>query len=335
MLRASFAFLLCAAASGADHPCAGCHSQEAKSQPQTAMGIAIQMPGNQHVLKRPAKWTLDANGYHYSVEDGTYTVSNGAQSLSLPIRYAFGIGLSGQTWVFEYQGKFYESMVSYYTTLDGLAVTVGSERLKPHNLVEAMGRETSDDETLRCFGCHSSGAVRQGKLELATMKPGLDCEHCHAGSTAHMEAVKQGKQAAIPQHLADRSAEDTAESCGACHRTWAEVVRMRTWGELNVRFQPYRLANSKCYLGNDKRISCTACHNPHTNLVKDDASYDPACLACHAKAAPVHAAQQKPCPVSDHNCASCHMPKVELPGSHSVFTDHQIRIVRAGDRYPN
>jgi hypothetical protein len=29
------------------------------------------------------------------------------------------------------------------------------------------------------------------------------------------------------------------------------------------------------------------------------------------------------------------MPKVELPGSHSVFTDHQIRIVRAGDRYPN
>jgi hypothetical protein len=28
------------------------------------------------------------------------------------------------------------------------------------------------------------------------------------------------------------------------------------------------------------------------------------------------------------------MPKIELPGAHRQFTDHQIRIVRAGERYP-
>jgi hypothetical protein len=28
------------------------------------------------------------------------------------------------------------------------------------------------------------------------------------------------------------------------------------------------------------------------------------------------------------------MPKVELPAAHAVFTDHQIRIVRAGDPFP-
>ena len=29
------------------------------------------------------------------------------------------------------------------------------------------------------------------------------------------------------------------------------------------------------------------------------------------------------------------MPKVNLPGGHMAFTDHQIRIVRPGEPYPN
>jgi cytochrome c551/c552 len=95
------------------------------------------------------------------------------------------------------------------------------------------------------------------------------------------------------------------------------------------------MAESARVLGNDKRIGCTACHDPHADLVRDDSSYDHNCLACHAKASAAGTTLQKSCPVSDRNCVSCHMPKVELPGSHSVFTDHHIRIVHAGDRYPN
>jgi len=29
------------------------------------------------------------------------------------------------------------------------------------------------------------------------------------------------------------------------------------------------------------------------------------------------------------------MPKVALAGGHAIYTDHQIRIARAGDLYPN
>jgi len=29
------------------------------------------------------------------------------------------------------------------------------------------------------------------------------------------------------------------------------------------------------------------------------------------------------------------MPKVTLPGGHMKFTDHQIRVVKPGDGYPN
>jgi Cytochrome c554 and c-prime len=222
-----------------------------------------------------------------------------------------------------------------------LAITMGSERLRPHSLVEAMGRETSMDEIVSCFGCHSSGGVAQGRLTLGSMQPGLNCEHCHQGAGEHEESLSHGKPGAAPKKLGELSAEDMSNFCGSCHRTWDAVVRMKTWGELNVRFQPYRLANSKCFLGNDKRISCTACHNPHQNLARDDASYDHNCQACHGKApasalaGAAAAPMQKPCPVAKAKCVSCHMPKVELPGSHSLFTDHQIRIVRTGDPYPN
>ena len=29
------------------------------------------------------------------------------------------------------------------------------------------------------------------------------------------------------------------------------------------------------------------------------------------------------------------MPKLAIPGSHNVFTDHQIRIVKPGEPYPS
>ena len=52
--------------------------------------------------------------------------------------------------------------------------------------------------------------------------------------------------------------------------------------------------------------------------------------ACHSPAG-----HNKTCSVAKENCASCHMPKIELPGAHARFTDHQIRIARAKDAYPN
>ncbi len=317
--------------------CATCHREEAQAQPKSAMGIAIERPDDQTILKEHPKLTFEAYGYKYVIErkDGIsiYTVSDGTGSLSLPINYAFGVW--SQTFVLEYGGRYYESLVSYYRPIDGLAITMGSERIRPHTLVEAMGRPTPSEEIVSCFGCHSSGGTKDGQLTLDTMRPGLDCEHCHAGANAHMEAISQGKQAPFPRKLGDLAAEDMSTFCGACHRTWSAAVRLHAWSEVNVRFQPYRLANSKCFLGNDKRIRCTACHEPHKDVVKNDAAYDRNCLACHQKTSTAAAVTQKTCPVSTTKCVTCHMPKIELPGSHSVFTDHEIRIVHAGEPYPN
>jgi hypothetical protein len=318
--------------------CATCHRDEAQFQPRTPMGIGLQLPPDQTILITHPKLTFESRGFSYVIErhgdQSTYTVSAGGDSLTLPIRYAFGVHM--QTFVLEREGHFYESLVSYYPAVGGLALTMGDERIEPHNLVEAMGRETSNVEITRCFGCHSTNAVTAAQLHLDTMKPGLACEVCHTGANAHMQALADGKPSTPPRKLGDMAAEDTSEFCGQCHRTWSSVVQMRIFGIVNARFQPYRLANSRCFLGNDKRIACTGCHNPHHDLVRDDNAYDGKCLACHAatvamKTTPV----AKQCPVAKDKCVSCHMPKVELPGSHSTFTDHYIRIVRAGETYPN
>jgi len=39
------------------------------------------------------------------------------------------------------------------------------------------------------------------------------------------------------------------------------------------------------------------------------------------------------CPTGTKDCASCHMPKYEIPWVHATYTDHFIRIVREGARF--
>jgi cytochrome c5 len=140
--------------------------------------------------------------------------------------------------------------------------------------------------------------------------------------------------------------------CGACHRGVDAVAMMPDLGGINnVRFQPYRLYNSRGHDPKDARFACTACHDPHVDLKKGDALYDSKCTTCHpAGRAKQPAAEgrengadrnpskppavSKSCPVRNGQCVGCHMPKVELLGAHFQFTDHRIRIVRAGAPYP-
>jgi hypothetical protein len=119
------------------------------------------------------------------------------------------------------------------------------------------------------------------------------------------------------------------EFCGACHRSVSEITAQpQLGGRGNVRFQPYRIFNSKCY-SDDRRISCIGCHDVHEPLKMEAAAYDAKCTSCHTPQA-----NTRTCKVESKNCTSCHMPKVDLPGSHFKFTDHRIRIVKPGEPYP-
>jgi hypothetical protein len=321
--------------------CATCHAGVANSYLHAPMRHAMEPSGADPVLSAHPNLTTEMNGYSYSIQtkggQSTYTVSDGTGSLTLPIHWIFG--QHSQTFVLEKNGKVYESLVSYFPREQGLATTPGDQDLKPKNLTEAMGRELPSWETLSCFNCHASSATAGTRLTLDKLTPGLECERCHAGAQQHMADAANDNFKTIPKSLKRMSAGDLSNFCGQCHRSWETVVRNHWKGVAYVRFQPYRLQNSKCFAADDPRISCVACHDPHQQVVHDQAFYDKKCLACHdgatkvASAAP--AAALKACPVAKANCASCHMPKVELPGGHAQFTDHEIRIVHPGDPYPN
>jgi Cytochrome c554 and c-prime len=323
--------------------CAHCHPSQAQTQPLTAMGRALQLPGTDPILNSHPRFTFQKFGYTYIVEtkngQNTYSVSDGTRTITLPIRWIFGDG--AQTWVLERDGTYYESLVSYYPSIGGLGITIGDFDITPKTLEQAVGRRLPPNESVACFGCHATDAVKDGQLlTLDSIQPGVTCEHCHVGSTSHMLSALQGEgMETAPPTLRKLTSEDLSDFCGQCHRTWETVIRGHWRGELNVRFQPYRLAYSKCFSGTDPRISCVACHDPHKNLVTDTAAYDGKCLAYHALkgAAPAANGQTtaKACPVQKNNCSSCHMPEVKLANGQASFHDHLIRIVKPGMPYPD
>jgi hypothetical protein len=314
--------------------CAGCHKREYTAQIATSMAHAMEPIATCGILQQHRNLSFRAGIYSYRIErrgdQSSYTVTDGASVISVPLAYAFGLGKAGQTYVFERNGNVYESRVSFYKALNGLDLTMGAANLEPRNLEQAAGRVMSRPEALQCFGCHTSSAIPEAYRTPGALTPGVSCEHCHGSAAAHVEGFRTGRPVPMKK-LSALSTEELSDFCGQCHRTWAQIAADGPYNINNVRFQPYRLANSKCYDPTDSRIRCTACHNPHEEVTDAPAAYDGKCMACHVAEAKQYA---KTCPVANQNCVSCHMPKLELPGAHDRFTDHDIRILNANAPYP-
>jgi hypothetical protein len=319
----------------ASFTCATCHRAESANQPATPMGHAMESVGECTILKTHPVLTFKTGKYSYRIErkgsQSIYSVTDGVQSFTIPIGWSFGLGSAGQTYVYEKDGLFYESRVSFYQEVNGLDLTMGAINQMPLDLLQAAGREMGKQGAAQCFHCHASHAGEGLNLDLTSLVPGVQCERCHGSASDHIEGFKTGKVAPMKK-LTDGTAEQMNTFCGSCHRTWDEIATGPKLGVGNVRFQPYRITNSKCYDSADARISCVRCHNPHQPLNTELVSYDPQCLACHSPGGNVAA---RLCKVSKNHCASCHMPKIEMPGSHHSFTDHQIRIVRLNEPYPD
>jgi Cytochrome c554 and c-prime len=320
--------------------CAQCHTQQAHTQAKTAMAQAMQVAAESGVLRTHPRLTFQAGAYSYEIRsvDGQaiYRVSDGKDTFSEALLYAFGGAHIAQTFVFRRNDKFYESRVSYYTLIDGLDWTLGDALVAPSSAEEAASRDITGDQTRDCFSCHTSRAIAKNKLGLDRAIPGVDCEACHGPGAQHVAAMKSGDLQ--NRYIFNPATLDAAtlsqDFCGACHRGADVVSQMPNFGGLtNIRFQPYRLFTSRGHSGDDRRFACTACHDPHVNLVRDDASYDSHCQACHDPRNVSHA--RKLCPIAKSACVSCHMPKVELPSAHYKFTDHRVRIVRPGEPYPS
>ena len=314
-------------------------------QKTTPMAGASAMAANAAVL-RERKLMLgktDQFAYRISLEGGEsdFTASDGQNTSSAKLTWAMGLGVHGQTYILERDGAFFESRVSYYPLLEGLDLTPGHPSVAPTSLDGALGMRLSKPEVQRCFGCHSTASTTNGHFDLTHIFEGVTCEACHGPGAKHVAAMKNG-DFEIGKHLvfdpAGLDQTDAVEFCGACHRTVSDVYLIGMFDIRNLRFQPYRLETSKCWKSGDARLTCVVCHDPHKPLVKAAGAYDERCLSCHTarrKEKPSKDHPGKACPVATQECVTCHMPKYDLPGMHSKFTDHRIRIARKGVPFPD
>lgn len=320
--------------------CAECHSTLFKGQQQHAMAHSSSLVPKRTAEMQPSQ--LDQGPAHYSIgtENSSlvFKVRYKAQSFSAPLVWLFGSGHHGQTYLYRRAGEWWETRISIFGNF-GPAITPGESEAAPVSFTEALGRRIPDEELPKCFGCHATAAVTDGKFSPESAMPGVSCEGCHGPGAAHVAIARAypGGNPGMILNPASLDAPSSVDFCGSCHRTWWDVFQAPEKAVSIVRLPAYRLEQSRCWGNGDARITCIACHNPHIPLVTESTQYDQKCLSCHVASSSMTPSADHPgagCPVKSSDCTSCHMPKYELPQMHSKFTDHRIRIVRDPDVIP-
>lgn len=333
---------------GAD-ACARCHAGKVAAQKATPMGRTAMPASVAEILHSHPDLTFGVANYKYKIETGPaqsrYSVTDGAKSLSFPLTWAFGTGRVGQSYLFKKEdGGFYEARVTYFESLGNLGFTPSRALPAPSGVDEAMYRPVGQAEVVRCFSCHTTASNIGGHFDEAHLTPGVSCEACHGAGARHVQSMDDmlaGKPGAATTEIfnsAHLAPTEQVEFCGACHGSWWDVKLSGVKGASTTRSAPYRLVTSKCWGKGDARLTCTACHDPHEQLETSTAAYDKACLRCHVNSTGMKPTADHPgaaCPAATKNCASCHMPKVYVPEMHDNFTDHRIRIARAGEAFPD
>jgi hypothetical protein len=322
--------------------CARCHADIVATQKESAMAKTATLAANSAILRAHSleyQWGMYTYRASVADEAASYSVTNGSQSITGRLTWAFGVRM-GQSFFFDHNGHTYLVPLTYYPDSKVYSFTVDQPHSAPDSLPNAVGRPLSEAIIEGCFDCHTTAATTGGHFDPEQAIPGVTCEACHGPGADHLAAAKSGllEQGTTlilnPKHMKPVEAVDF---CGACHRTWWDVTLGDAGGTKSLRFQPYRIENSHCWRKGDARITCTACHDPHRPLVREPATYDTRCLSCHVNGASAKPTGDHPglaCPKSSSNCITCHMPQYQVIDIPVKFTDHQIRVVHAGDAIP-
>ena len=334
--------------------CAACHASISRSQAKSEMAQTLMPADQSPFLTSQYGKQITVDGYVYQIfhdsHGPAFRVTSTTPPITKPLTWAFGSGKISQVYLTPensgYNESYNESHFSYFESIDGFDLTPAQPSVRgastnressPDAGKRAGGRTVEMPEARRCFSCHAADVPATGPITNVIIQ-GVACEACHGPGKDHTVAM----QADLPEgpglimNPAHLRPVDLVDFCGACHATSMDIQMGGSLGLPSVRFTPYRLQNSRCWR-NDPRIQCTGCHDPHQPLAREVSVYDQKCLACHVADKNAKPTAERPghaCLVSTKDCVSCHMPKYELPGMHHKFTDHDIRVVRAGAPIP-
>lgn len=314
--------------------CRGCHAtiaeqHGASSHAQTVRSLAKERPRARFDTPQRVADPLTGAKYGVRMAGGSpeILVESGAGITSQRLDYEFGSG----THAFGYlaktpDGTWIDARLNYYHKLNGWDFTSSQDKPERHLISQPLGRPQKPEALARCFTCHSTVVRADGaetppfdgsqlKVRPDQSVLNVSCEACHGPRAQHVRERRGGAPVAAK---APRSADQINQICGRCHG----LTNIDEAHPVIARFQPWGLAQSRCFRASQGKLSCLTCHDPHANARRDAAYYEGQCKSCHSKPA-----GQTACPVNPKSgCVSCHMPSDSKSMLHVTFVDHRIRI---------
>ena len=120
------------------------------------------------------------------------------------------------------------------------------------------------------------------------------------------------------QKLSELDTEDLSNFCGQCHRSWSQIAMAGPRGILNVRFQPYRLGNNKCYDTEDRHAFAVSRATTPASRLGDFGIR----LRWEVPGLPLEGGETRrqglrslSVIVSSKDCVTCHIPKLDVSRS--------------------
>ena len=314
-----------------DQACADCHRKEYEAHQRSGHShTAIRMSesdladrltklGVYEDPRRDQKWVFSKRDGQFLVQDETHPTMP-----PLTVSWLLGSGTHAQTAIAvdEKRGQGVELRWSWLANQSGLGLTPDHEQYDDYhrNSIECFGRPMQGSDVLACLGCHMTVGPPPG----APLRPeyfiaNVGCERCHGPRQQHVELAKLGRGGESKPLINYQNSEEYITACAQCHRDENNISATAEPHEL-VRFQPYGLKKSQCYLNSGGQLSCAYCHDPHDATSHNRSEYIQQCQSCHQVEQ-----QSTVCPVKPQgDCIDCHMPAIEWTAG-IKFHDHWIR----------
>lgn len=332
-----------------DAACAGCHAAIYASYERTAMargsGAAADglIPGSFHHESSGVTYRVLSNhGRAWMSFSRAGSEGKPALEGEKELLYFVGSGTRGRTYLYQQAGQWFELPVNFFARRQGWAMAPAYDH------VTRMPAPLPVDAN--CLHCHA-GEVETALPEAKNHFPerpfdqaGLGCNSCHGDPAQHL--ATGGRAAILNPDKLPVAARDSA--CIQCHlegnatvykpgRSLAQFRPGDTLSDFAVYFvrasqaaggsrassQYEAMLQSACKRGSGDRLTCTTCHNPHSEPAPAErvAFFRSRCLACHST--PAIALKHHP---EQPDCAFCHMPTRSTADiSHEQLTDHNIQ----------
>ena len=338
-----------------DENCATCHLEETDSFRAHPMGRSMAKITD--FAAKPTSSPYTVGNYRFSVEKrGSQIIhieeelGNGGQVLKKveePISWVVGSGQRGHAFLVEKSGKFFQSPISWYSSLEKYNLSPGYE----------LGNMHFDRPILQaCLNCHSNRVESTTGDALKLHGTAIGCERCHGPGELHAkeQKIKDGYDQTIV-NPAKLSSTRRDHICYQCHMqlearqdlpdksiydfkpgqdlmTFIKrnsnmisdpVARLKAVGHVQ------QMEESRCFKADSSKFGCTTCHNPHDfkNPKERQTDYLKKCLSCHTDQndcslpMPTRTALS---PADD--CIACHMPSRKTADiGHTALTDHSIK----------